>query len=794
MKAIGFDTGAGTRMRRQSKLDCLGHGLPLGGIAVLAVTLCAAGWCGTARAESGTVHQRAWGGLKMTIDTRWVSGGAYRPVRITVTPSTPPIADRTLTVELLFGRLWDRRSHLRVVQDIEIPAGSTSVQATLSVPQTAGWSGYQVNVLEDGQLVPQFGQSGPGDDHAEWAWGEMFPKLLFVADKLPDTSSIAGLFDAGQFYQYRSRGPQAGGPTALPTGAAALPEDLPTRWIDYTNLDLALISYEQLASLADQRPEAFRAIVRWTFAGGNLCVYGIGRDWRRLGDLESLVGVAPGAEDPTPDPLARGWSKPDARLFGRSISGAGPGVTDPYLASDILRGVASQEEYQVSTYGYGNQVVVGPPMAAEPAEKPDQRTLIPRNLRPGSKSHFVFRPVGVGMLVAMADQNPLPGGEFESSLTVGSGTLLENLARGLEPDRAGGSLEWAWLLNTLGSARFLWYQRHGMSTVQENPQFWEFLIPGVGLAPVVGFRVLITLFVLAIGPLNYFLLRRFGALHLLVVTIPLGAIAVTLALFGYALVADGLGTRVRVRSFTRIDQQQGQAACWSRLSYYAGVAPLGGLRFPDDVAVIPLEHFPVEQGSAERELIWEQDQWLAKGWLASRTPTQLLTMRSRATSRGLTISGSEDNPESIRVENGLGTRIVQLVVRDKAGPYYWAADLGAGAAADAEPVAQTEAQRRLAPTFAEHQPRYPPGLDRYASSGFSGWGSYRRRWLWMANQTNAPPPQQETGLLEQSLLAARSAALEPGSYLAVVEQSPEAALGTPAAREEASLHVILGTW
>ena len=36
--------------------------------------------------------------------------------------------------------------------------------------------------------------------------------------------------------------------------------------------------------------------------------------------------------------------------------------------------------------------------------------------------------------------------------------------------------------------------------------------------------------------------------------------------------------------------------------------------------------------------------------------------------------------------------------------------------------------------------------------------------------------------------------LKPGSYLAIVDRSPEVVLGVSSAREEASLHVVLGKW
>jgi hypothetical protein len=61
-------------------------------------------------------------------------------------------------------------------------------------------------------------------------------------------------------------------------------------------------------------------------------------------------------------------------------------------------------------------------------------------------------------------------------------------------------------------------------------------------------------------------------------------------------------------------------------------------------------------------------------------------------------------------------------------------------------------------------------------------------------------PAQESSRMEKTLhaLAASgpgvSRSLMPNSYVAIVERSPEVELGTPAAREEASFHVILGRW
>ena len=759
------------------------------GLVLVAILLSSAAWCDTACAQSGMFQRTAGGGLAMEVDTVWVSGPGYRPVRIRVTPTAPAIADRTLTVEFSVRRYWNySRDEFQIVQDIEIPAGSGPVQATISVPQTIGWTWYQVTVLEDGDVIKRLGGEQPVDQQVQSAWEEQLPRVLFVGDKFPDTSSMARELHVWDYYQQApgrfqvqvvpAKGgaippPMVMGGAApndldmpLPTSVALPADNLPDKWIDYTNVDLIFVTADDLAYLSRQRKEVLQAIFDWTSAGGNLCVYNVGWDWGRLPELESLMGVEPGSEDQISSPATRGWTIPDRSLTGKPIKGVGVAST--------------------SYYGGGMQY-----------SQPDVSEYFPEeDVLPEDWElpifHFVTRELALGVVVALADENPFPAGQ---------------LVAGLEPEQAGlpagddeelrsarGELEWSWVFNTLSSRRFLWYQRHGVSGVQDNELFWQFLIPGVGLAPVNGFRVLITLFVLAIGPLNYYLLKRWRSLHLLVVTVPVCATAVTLALFAYALVADGLGTRVRVRSLTQIDQARGQTVCWSRLSFYAGLSPYSGMRFPNDVAVIPFEYLPSGDQSRTRELIWEDDQRLTKGWLPSRTPTQFLTIRSRQTDAKLTITEPVEYPIAISVTNQLGTAVEQLLLRNKDGQYFWATNLAQNANGQAEPIDLGKARTLLRRSYSENAPAYPPGMDRSGPSNFSNSRQNRSRWRWMGAQPNLPQPNPQTSLMERVLAIGGTKTLEPGTYLAVVQRSPEVEVGVEFAAEEAGFHVISGTW
>ena len=250
-----------------------------------------------------------------------------------------------------------------------------------------------------------------------------------------------------------------------------------------------------------------------------------------------------------------------------------------------------------------------------------------------------------------------------------------------------------------------------------------------------------------------------------------------------------------------IDQRQGQATCWSRLSYYSGLAPGGGLTFPDDVMVVPLAPEPLDPVGRGRSLVWTKDakeQWMASGWLSSRTPTQYLTVRSRPASAALRVAppGPSGGPE---VRNGLGGDVRQALIRDAKGDYFWVDNLADGGTAAASPVQAADALQRLRATCGEADPKPPPGMNPQVAGMNYGRRRYYGRY-YGAYASGGQTASSRTARMESVIWALASGAadkegiLEPGSYAAVVDRSPEVVLGTPTAKEEAGFHVVIGKW
>jgi hypothetical protein len=510
------------------------------------------------------------------------------------------------------------------------------------------------------------------------------------------------------------------------------PADLPTRWIDYSGLDLVYVELDELEPFVEQNPAQWRAIRQWLSAGGNLWVAKVGTQWEHIGRLEKLLDLPASGRGNDPP----GWEHPDPKDRHDELHGLGRAYSNP---------------------------------AATPATP-----ATPGNVkRKGQETvRFRTRAVGLGQVMAFGHDDP-----------------LEDIQ---------DSQSWNWIYNTAGAERWSWYRRHGLSLHRENPDFWEFLIPGVGLAPVTEFQVLITLFVLAIGPLNYFLLRRWGKLNLIMITVPVSALAITATLLLYALVADGLSVRVRARSFTQIDQRRGEAVCWSRLSYYAGLRPSQGLSFPTDTAVYPIEHEAHENrygnSRERREIDWRQTQDLGNGWLNARTPTQLLTVSARPAKHRLVVAESNVSPPV--VENLLGTQIQRLVLIDSQGQLFEGEDLAAGDKTTLKPSTAAKAGPQWVNAYNSHRPQRPPGMT---SNHYSLFGVSRRySSIYYGQQYDMDTATLRASVLERNLAEAAGSTNhmlnQPRSYIAIVERSPEMSFGLKSVQEEDSFHVIVGRW
>lgn len=716
-------------------------------------------------------------GLSLTVVSSWLASNGYRPVTVSIVPTSPVTADRTLMIQLTPVETTNyynmRRGYLGITQQVDIPAQSGPVTATISVPQYDAWGQLKIEVFEDGELVEDLSADTVYPNAEGGLNGSVSvnnvtnspnvgrtPAVMQIGGAESDSSTILQRTYFSPWAWLCVDVPDQQPPAAMGSGMtnplqlAIMPKltaaSLPERWIDYSGVDVYYVSLPKLQNFAATMPRKWAAIRAAVAAGANLWVYDVGNNFEQVTTLEKLLDLPPvtgGATTADNSQAPGNWSPPNPEgEFG-----------GPVVDGNVF-----------------DNTTVAPPSTAS------KRRLLP----------FVFRSLGCGQVVAISASDP-----------------------------AAPSFNWNWLLNTAGTKRLIWTARHGLllggNVRYENAaDFWEFLIPGVGLTPVLQFQLLISLFVIGIGPVNYFLLRRWRRLNLLLITVPASAAVVTLLLFGYALIHDGLGVRVRARSFTQLDLRRGEAVCWSRLSYYAGMSPSKGLTFPGDVAVYPLEQDPVDyRGVKQRpvELTWQAaeaagglaSQHLSSDWLPARTPKQFITVRSRKTEARLAIVEIKPG-QAIQVENRLGTRITAIAVSDATGTKFAGGELPNGQTATLVPAASGEALSAIHAALSANSLGLPPEAQgawlQRSNNYYRSYPqpTYSIRTPGPGGQpgfeiTSSGPMPQRDAMLEQRL-GDWSQSLGPRRFVAIVERSPEVVLGLEGASEEASLHVVAGEW
>ena len=266
-------------------------------------------------------------------------------------------------------------------------------------------------------------------------------------------------------------------------------------------------------------------------------------------------------------------------------------------------------------------------------------------------------------------------------------------------------------------------------------------VPGVHGVPARAYLIILIAFSLLIGPANYWFLWRKRQQVLFVLTAPLISVLFIVVLAGYVVAGEGLAVSGRAMTFTMLDQAKAQAATHGSASLYAaGMTPSGGLRFPRDVAVLPIG--PDGAGNRGSQVIDLTDQQrFASGVIHARAPTNLEVVSFRPARERLAFTRSG---ETVQVVNALGATVTHLLYRAGGKVYNLTGPLPEGS------------RGTLKPGSLEPSAVVPQGLPLSARFAYL-----------MAHQPD-------------------------GSYLAVLERSPFWDVGVNGVVERASFHLVIG--
>lgn len=347
----------------------------------------------------------------------------------------------------------------------------------------------------------------------------------------------------------------------------------------------------------------------------------------------------------------------------------------------------------------------------------------------------------------------------------------------------GTASDWAWLISAIPSQEQGWANRHGISGRRRNTGFTKFQIPGVAQVPVLSFLVLITLFSIVIGPVNYAYYFRKKQLSMLLLTVPVLAFGSSLLLVGYSTIANGFSVKSRVQSLTILDQSRRETLSISRVAFFAGSAPARGLNFDPATAVFPI--IPPNRSQQAWQVNWSDNQQLRSGWLRSRTLTQFLLVTPREQRGRVEFRSGKETPELL---NGLEWELGFTLVRDDSNQVWVAESVLPGQSASLR-IATQDDFNRFQNFLKDPETGFDGDVTQYDSDPFyyRGYG-----YNYDPVQSDIYSQSQQERLIKEWLNPRAQEDQLQRTYLSVLPQGPQLDLGLSHTRERGSIHVLLG--
>ena len=275
--------------------------------------------------------------------------------------------------------------------------------------------------------------------------------------------------------------------------------------------------------------------------------------------------------------------------------------------------------------------------------------------------------------------------------------------------------------------------RRGIDVVTSGHRFNDWKIPGISEPPVYTFIGFLTSFFVFVGPLAYWQTKRVGRPYLMFFIAPVLAIATTLAMFGYGIVADGFTSIARIRQITWVDGKSRHGVERIRSTYFAGVEIKTPIQFPSQAEVFPFfnhggatwqsitENPPSKLGSVT---IDPPAQDFTPTLIPPRVQSQFVSHHPRPNIGCLSIHEgspssrstaplsaplnaeypSRERPSPPMVVNEFAFTLTDIIFRDEAGWHWHVPKLAPGKERSAALLASADASKLLGQLYINHRP------------------------------------------------------------------------------------------
>ena len=303
--------------------------------------------------------------LTIDVDSRWIAGEGYRPVRVTIRPLNRGRFARDRRVTLQLNRYHQWRDYPREVTErvIELPEGAKQVTETIYVPQNRIQNQMEILFWEGRRTLRNVLRQPFVPTATAETRRESIPSVLIVD---PDAPRWTDRTSIDRFRGSPAKGNAEGLDDQLPRAIEFIraigntndgsvnpnwkqmaswvdiaeqvahcdyvhPQDLPERWIGLSGVDIICLSWSDLKRIQQQAAERWEVIDAWLRNGGMLWVSGVGsltglkqsatHDNQRLAEVERLLNMP--AANPLGSELSP-WQLPHPKTYGNRLDVMSP--------------------------------------------------------------------------------------------------------------------------------------------------------------------------------------------------------------------------------------------------------------------------------------------------------------------------------------------------------------------------------------------------------------------------------------------------------------------------------------
>jgi hypothetical protein len=192
--------------------------------------------------------------------------------------------------------------------------------------------------------------------------------------------------------------------------------------------------------------------------------------------------------------------------------------------------------------------------------------------------------------------------------------------------------------------------------------------------PVRQLFLIMLVFAIIIGPVNFYVLNRRKKRIWLLWTSPVIALIFSGIVIFYIFYSEGWHSRIKIKSLTFLDENSRTASSLGIVAYYCPIVPSSGLMFSNYTELQPYFRYQRDIPSVTLNLTVGQN--LRNGWLRSRIPAHFTIRKGESRRERLEIV--KRTKDGIEVLNGLGSEITILAMVDFDGRKYMAKSIPPG--------------------------------------------------------------------------------------------------------------------